>query len=61
MCCLAKSREQRPANGREVLDVLIAIELPEAQRWTRVQAEAWWEANLPPADKCRLLSLRPAA
>ncbi|MGB5811338.1 MAG: hypothetical protein WBG86_12450, partial [Polyangiales bacterium] len=38
--CLAKSQSDRPASGQELADALDRL---QAARWTRAQAEAWWE------------------
>jgi len=56
--CLAKSRDERPASAREVLDLLLAIELPESERWTIARAQAWWREHLPEREHARPLSVR---
>lgn len=38
--CLEKSQENRPASGQELADALDKLEVA---RWTRAEAEAWWD------------------
>ncbi len=50
MQCLEKDPEKRPANAGELLDRLLACELPQA--WTRARADAWWQLHMPkPANE----------
>ena len=39
--CLEKSQSDRPTSGQELAD---AIDRLDIQRWTRAQAEKWWDA-----------------
>jgi serine/threonine-protein kinase len=41
MSCLEKSQSDRPANGQELADALDRLEVA---RWTRADAESWWDA-----------------
>ena len=38
--CLEKSQDARPSSGQELADALDALHIA---RWTRMDAEAWWE------------------
>jgi serine/threonine-protein kinase len=40
MSCLAKNKDDRPGSGQALADALDALDIP---RWTRSDAEAWWE------------------
>ncbi len=40
MACLAKSQPDRPATGEELADALDKLDVA---RWTRAEAEAWWD------------------
>ena len=41
MQCLAKDRDARPADARELLDALEKV--TPAAPWTQTDAEVWWE------------------
>ncbi len=41
MTCLEKDQAQRPASGQELADALDRLAVA---RWTRADAEAWWDA-----------------
>jgi serine/threonine protein kinase len=55
--CLAKSRDDRPADAQALADSLAAIELPEAEAWTHARARAWWAEHL--AAKSTVAHLAP--
>ena len=45
LMCLAKHRDQRPANGEELRKLLAALKLePE---WTQDRARRWWDTHIP--------------
>jgi serine/threonine protein kinase/CHASE1-domain containing sensor protein len=48
MRCLAKDPEQRPDSGGELVQALRALDVP---RWSRDQAERWWQQHGPALEK----------
>jgi len=53
--CLAKDRDERPRDARELLRRLRGIELSET--WEQEAAEAWWSAH---ADELRAIVAEPS-
>ncbi len=47
LSCLAKRASDRPANAREMIERLRAIEIPEEHAWTELRAAAWWHTYRP--------------
>ncbi len=47
LACLAKKPADRPADMRELAELLEAVPLPSP--WTRARSEEWWERHLPSA------------
>ncbi|MGD8608740.1 MAG: serine/threonine-protein kinase [Myxococcales bacterium] len=48
--CLEKSQADRPASGQEVADALDQLDVG---RWTRADAEAWWDIFGPEIEKSK--------
>jgi len=48
--CLAKSKDERPASGQELAD---AIDRLDMGRWTRADANAWWDVFGPEIEKSK--------
>jgi eukaryotic-like serine/threonine-protein kinase len=50
MRCLAKKRADRPADAREIAEVLAAY---GGETWSENDAAEWWDRNLPPTSSLR--------
>ena len=50
LACLAKQREDRPANGEELGSLFAGLELSE--QWTQDRARRWWETHFPTGLQC---------
>jgi len=48
--CLQKSQSDRPASGEELADALDQLEV---DRWTRADAEAWWDIFGPEIERAK--------
>ena len=48
LACLAKDRNERPQNAKELAAMLSVVFVEE---WTDDEAHAWWYENLPPFDR----------
>jgi len=62
MDCLAKSPEHRPQTARALLERLHQAEqeLPEAERWSEAQAQAWWQTHRPSTRTSLPVNLTPS-
>jgi hypothetical protein len=47
LSCLAKDPEDRPADARELIQRLRAIEIPAEHAWTDDKATSWWKSYRP--------------
>ena len=45
--CLAKERDQRPADASSLADALRAVRLPAEEGWSPAQAAKWWSEHMP--------------
>jgi serine/threonine-protein kinase len=50
LACLEKSQSNRPASGEELADALDQLDVG---RWTRADAEAWWDIFGPEIEKAK--------
>mgnify|MGYP001818750718 FL=1 len=50
LSCLAKNKDDRPASAQALADALDQLDLP---RWTRVDAERWWQQYGPLVEEQR--------
>ncbi|MDH3200971.1 MAG: serine/threonine protein kinase [Myxococcales bacterium] len=48
--CLAKSQGDRPSSGQELADALDKLDVA---RWTRADAESWWDAHSPDIEQAK--------
>ena len=48
--CLAKDPEDRPADARELAELLRSIEIPLEHAWTDDRAQAWWAHHRPKGE-----------
>lgn len=56
--CLEKNQTDRPQSGQELADALDRLEVG---RWTRMDAEAWWDVFGPEIDQLRTPLTPPSA
>ncbi len=50
LACLEKSQSNRPSSGQELADALDGLEVG---RWTRADAEAWWDVFGPEIERAK--------
>jgi len=54
--CLSKSPDDRPADARELRQLLDEVPVPRAQQWGESSARAWWSEH---GDRARTLAEAP--